>query len=291
MNETDEQRFERVASTWDRRASLPPQYNTKRIHHGDGIYFSSLGFFYQRLFDALPAIPAGSAFEVGCGSGQNLIYLTTNGAIRAGVGIDISAGSIQAADMQAEHWQARGLDFIHTDFDGYMAAHGGVRYDLVLAMQVVKHFPDLDQFFANVRQVMGPRSLFLLSDGRSQPPSLVNRLMSKLKANPTLRRAFRKGPRTPEKPDLYEHTWEDLVQSAGRSGLHYERGEYGFHRMARLINPVLYRWSTTEYESPLIRRLVKMSYLGLTRMCVWEDRLFSASSKGLRYAMVFRLKP
>ncbi len=113
---------------------------------------------FRRDGRAAFALDGLSVLDVGCGAG-----LLSEPMARLGsdvTGLDPAASAIEAARRHAE---AGGLAIRYrTDTVETVAAEGG-RFDLVLALEVVEHVPDVDRFLRGCAAALRPGGLMILS--------------------------------------------------------------------------------------------------------------------------------
>lgn len=96
--------------------------------------------------------------DIGCGGGLVAEPLTRLGA--RVTGIDPTSELIQVAQAHAEE---AGLEIAYEATTLETVADRGQRFDLVLALEVVEHVPDLPLFLAALAQATRPGGLVILS--------------------------------------------------------------------------------------------------------------------------------
>ncbi len=155
MSETD--RFRTVTATeWDDRyksGDLP--WDTQRPS-AELLRVLAAGF-----------TPPGRAFELGCGTGTNAIYLAEHGFQVTAV--DISTVAIDRARQRAQAAQVR-VDFFATDVN---SAPGGQPYDFVFdrgCYHCVRR-ADLAGYVATLDRLTRPGTKFLLLAGNADDQS------------------------------------------------------------------------------------------------------------------------
>jgi 2-polyprenyl-6-hydroxyphenyl methylase/3-demethylubiquinone-9 3-methyltransferase len=104
--------------------------------------------------------------DVGCGAGLLAEPLTRLGARVTGV--DASAAAVAAARRHAEG-VGLAIDYRAGDVAGVRDA----AFDIVVAMEVVEHVPDLDAFVASVIAHLQPQGLFLAATLNRTPKAFA----------------------------------------------------------------------------------------------------------------------
>lgn len=109
------------------------------------------------ILDAINAFdPAGKAcLDIGFGTGRWLQYLRTSGAER-----------LAAADISAEALESV-RDFcdeaVQVDLEREALPFADASFDLVLSFEVIEHLAYPEQYLSEIRRVLKPQGLFLLS--------------------------------------------------------------------------------------------------------------------------------
>jgi 2-polyprenyl-6-hydroxyphenyl methylase/3-demethylubiquinone-9 3-methyltransferase len=151
----DVDRFARhSAGWWDPGGSFRPlhQINSARL---DFIRREMLAQFGRDGHSLTPFAGLGLA-DIGCGGGLVAEPMTRLGF--AVTGIDADASAIAVA---RDHAAAAGLaiDYRVGDIEGLAGA--GVRFDVVLALEIVEHVADREAFFAGIGALVKPGGAFI----------------------------------------------------------------------------------------------------------------------------------
>jgi 2-polyprenyl-6-hydroxyphenyl methylase/3-demethylubiquinone-9 3-methyltransferase len=215
-------RFDALAREWwDPNGPMRPLHRINPLR---------LGFVRDeacRHFGRDPRAPFAleglSALDVGCGAGLLSEPLARLGA--EVTGLDPAPANIEAARRHAE---GTGLDILYrTDLVETVAA-SGERYDLVLAMEVVEHVPDVHAFVEACAACAKPGGLVLLST--------INRtLRSFALAIVGAEYVLRWLPRG-------THEWEKFVTPAELRLACAAAGLTGFQTRGMVFNPLADSW-------------------------------------------------
>ena len=107
---------------------------------------------YDWLVDTVGLAANSHVLDAGCGVGFGALKLAERGASRV-TGISLSANEIAAArDAAARSRRALGVEFHQASFDELP----GAGYDLILAVESLKHSPRLDVTLRSLRGALTP---------------------------------------------------------------------------------------------------------------------------------------
>ncbi len=106
--------------------------------------------------------------DIGCGGGILTEPMTRMGA--AAVGVDPSPTNIEVARLHAAEGDLA-IDYRATTAEAL--ADGGERFDMVLAMEVVEHVPDVGAFIAACAALMKPGGLLFLATINRTPKAFA----------------------------------------------------------------------------------------------------------------------
>jgi len=122
------------------------------VHFGVGIPGNS-------TLNLIPRKPGGTAVDLGCGSGENLIALSRLGYTVTGV--DGSAGQIKLAEelLAANHVQSKLILGDVSDFSSL----NGERFDVIISIDVMHFCLSLDGFIGACARLAKPETLLILS--------------------------------------------------------------------------------------------------------------------------------
>lgn len=148
-------RFEALAAQW-----WDPQGKFRPLHKLNPVRLQFIEERACRHFGRRPNIPKPLAglrvLDIGCGGGLLCEPLAGLGA--EVTGIDPGAATIEAA---TRHAAASGLSVGYRRTLAEDLAAGGDKFDIVLAMEVVEHVPDLDGFLAAACALVAPGGMLV----------------------------------------------------------------------------------------------------------------------------------
>jgi SAM-dependent methyltransferase len=110
--------------------------------------------------------------DVGCGNGFDLRQLVPGGRCRHAVGIDLSAGMLRGL---AELSRSGGLSLVQADAQQLPLGDGSV--DVVLAMHMLYHLPDVGAAVADLRRITRPGGTVLASTNSPSSMAEVHELL------------------------------------------------------------------------------------------------------------------
>ncbi|MBS0534529.1 MAG: bifunctional 2-polyprenyl-6-hydroxyphenol methylase/3-demethylubiquinol 3-O-methyltransferase UbiG [Proteobacteria bacterium] len=149
------ERFGRLAATWwDPRGPMAPLHKLNPIRVG--YIRDQVVDHFGRDAGKLDCLAGLRILDIGCGAGILSEPLTRLGATM--VGVDPSEENIAAARAHAEE-QELTIDYRATTAETLAAA--GETFDVVLAMEVVEHVLDVDEFVSTCGSMVKPGGLMV----------------------------------------------------------------------------------------------------------------------------------
>jgi 2-polyprenyl-6-hydroxyphenyl methylase/3-demethylubiquinone-9 3-methyltransferase len=149
------ERFSRLAETW-----WDPHGGMAMLHKFNPVRLAYVRDAACRRFGRDPrrlrSLDGIRILDIGCGGGILCEPLARLGA--AMVGVDPSAANIEAARRHAAAG-ALAIDYRASTADALAAA--GERFDLVLAMEVVEHVPDVGRFVRCCADMVNPGGVMI----------------------------------------------------------------------------------------------------------------------------------
>jgi len=121
----------------------------------DSVYHA----YYEKpaMYALLPNIEGKTVLSVGCGSGEDSIYLKRLGAARS-VGIDMSDAMIDIARNSYPECEFRVMNMEVIDFSDNS-------FDFVYSSLAIHYIEDWSKVFVDVHRILKPNSSFLFSCG------------------------------------------------------------------------------------------------------------------------------
>ncbi len=112
------------------------------------------------VIEGAPAVPAGRALDLGCGTGTNVIYLAHHGW--EAVGVDFSPVAIQQARQKAK--DTKGTTFVEGDVSQLSRLGIGGPFDFVLDIGCFHGLPvhSRQDYAREVARVTRPGGLFII---------------------------------------------------------------------------------------------------------------------------------
>jgi ubiquinone/menaquinone biosynthesis C-methylase UbiE len=115
-------------------------------------------------------IEGKDVLEVGCGRGGGAAYVTEQFGPRSVIGVDLSDKAIQLCNRE---YQLEGLTFRQGSAESLPFPDGA--FDIVLNVESSHTYPSMPKFLAEVRRVLRPDGLFLITDFRRREDIAVLR--------------------------------------------------------------------------------------------------------------------
>ncbi len=157
LDPAEVERFRRMAEEWwDAKGKFKPlhQIGPARI----GFTRDEAVRHFGRDSQSLKPLAGLTLVDIGCGGG-----LVSEPMARLGAkvtGIDPTVRNIEIARLHAEQGRLE-IDYRSVLAEDLVAA--GVRFDIVLCLEVVEHVPDVGQFAKVIRQLLAPGGLMIVS--------------------------------------------------------------------------------------------------------------------------------
>ena len=241
---------------------------------------------YFRLFKTLKEQNNGifsSCLDVGCGGGNNTDILLGLNVTKNVVGVDQSEGALRGAkDALAEYIQHGRVELVLNEFTDLQLDR---QFDLVVAIQVINYFHELDFFFETITKFIRDGGSLIIVDVQKDESSLAL-LEDRLKRNPFIRNVFNK-KRFEENSSLIFHNPKDIRAHALNYNLTLSQGYFGGHFIWKIFRTIMYRISTKEFKTTLMRNMSKIIFIILRGLIEIEDALLSSSSRGLIHFSIF----
>lgn len=149
------EKFNRLATEW-----WDPAGRMKPLHKFNPVRLAYIRDLATERFgrDVRSLAPFGglSLLDIGCGGGLLSEPLARLGF--AVTGVDPAANNV---DVARAHAQSSGVTVTYRKDTAETLAGEGERYDVVLAMEVVEHVPDVEAFLATAASLVKPGGLFV----------------------------------------------------------------------------------------------------------------------------------
>jgi ubiquinone/menaquinone biosynthesis C-methylase UbiE len=125
--------------------------------HTRDVNKSAYHSYYEKpaMYNLLPDLNGKDVLSIGCGSGEDSIYLKKTGA-RKSVGIDLSSGLIEIAKTSYPECEFVQMDMEHLDFSNET-------FDFVYSSLAIHYIENWVNVFKEVYKVLKPNSYFLFS--------------------------------------------------------------------------------------------------------------------------------
>lgn len=259
----------RIGALWD-KGRLPPALDERRISFGS-LYFSVYERPLRPRLAALP--PATRALDIGCGTGRDLVFLVNEGKVDEGLGVDLSTGSIEGAQLVRDQLCARGhaLTFRSGTIDDVEERP----FDLILAMGCLNYFGDPRDLLRPVSARLSPGGRVFLSELTSVPGRRLRRLRR------MLRSATGRGSSGSDL--LTAHPVEAVIAAAAEVGLEPARLEFAGFATNFLLGDVLHQLWSRRWRSRGARIAARWVYLTGRALVGAEDRLRTHARRGRYY--------
>ena len=100
-------------------------------------------------------------YEVGCGRGGGLEYITRRFSPASAMGIDLDK---QAIAFCNRHYALKGLSFLHGDAQKLPLDNHSC--DVIINVESSHRYPDMDLFLKEIYRILRPEGYFLITDFR-----------------------------------------------------------------------------------------------------------------------------
>ena len=225
----------------------------------------------ERL-DRLP--PVGTALDLGCGWGRDLVYLATRERVERGLGVDLSPGAIEGATALATAHSVHALDFRRCAIEQLGL---GATFDLVLSISSLNYIDDLDALFDQLRTRCRTGSQVLIAEQRcTHSVSSGGRGF--------LRRALRRPSGGVEL--LVPRDASEVIDAALRHSFSVVWMDHAGFALNRVLGRVLFRLWKRRWRSTTLRRLAVFAYTAGAAAVRLEDRARRRSARGVYWFLL-----
>ena len=218
-------KFERIAAEWwDAGGKFAPlhKFNPVRL----GLIRDMVAAHFARDIKSPAPLSGLKLLDVGCGGGLLCEPMARLGADV--VGIDPSATNVEVARL---HAKTSGLAIDYRATTAEALAADGAAFDVVLAMEVVEHVPDVEAFVATTASLVKPGGLLFIAT--------INRTLKAFAlAIVGAEYVLRWLPRG-------THEYDRLVKPAELEAALARTDATVAHRTGLVYNPLTDRWSRT----------------------------------------------
>jgi ubiquinone/menaquinone biosynthesis C-methylase UbiE len=111
---------------------------------------------YPLLF---PLLPRERVVILGCGDGPQLAAYAKSGA--AMVGVDINADRLITAEQVASTYGVKSFNTVHANVE--QTTFEGEAFDKAIAVDIIQHVDDVEQFCRELRRILVPMGTVLLT--------------------------------------------------------------------------------------------------------------------------------
>lgn len=257
--------------------------NKKRVMYGRR-HFTVNERSYIRLFQALKEQKTfHAALDVGCGGGTNIDYLLSLNVTQHVTGVDSSEGALRGArDALSDSISQGRAELILCDFADLKLDR---KFDLVVAIQVINYFHDLNFFFEAITNFVSEGGYIIVVDVQKDQSSLALSI-DRVKRNPIIRKLFNKKP-FEENPTLTFHDSKDIRAHASNHNLTLVQGHLGGHFISKLLGGIMYRIAIKEFKTYLARDISKLIYIFLRGVIELENLVFYNRPTGTIHFSIF----
>jgi O-antigen biosynthesis protein len=96
--------------------------------------------------------------DIACGTGYGSRWLTDAGAASV-VGVDLDP---EAVGYAREHYSGPGVTFLEGSAED-LSMLEAEQFDVVVSFETIEHLPDVDRYLEEIRRVLKPNGIFLVS--------------------------------------------------------------------------------------------------------------------------------
>jgi SAM-dependent methyltransferase len=146
--------------TVDLDGSLKGDGHSERIDPGT-VPIGVLSVHRVRYEFAMPDCRDKKVLDVACGAGYGSDLLA--GVARSVTGLDVDVGAVSHA---RSHYRKPGLSFAVGD--AMRMPFSDANFDAVVSFETIEHLPDIEKYLTEVRRVLAPRGVCLVSTPRAR---------------------------------------------------------------------------------------------------------------------------
>lgn len=170
MNTVDQKEIQNFskdsAHWWDENGPFKPLHhlNPTRLHY----IKQQICDHFDRDMKALDSYKGLNLLDIGCGGGLVCEPLARLGGKVTGIDADENA-----INVATEHANKSGLKIQYKATSSEQLLKNKTRYDVVLALEIIEHVPNPDEFVKNVLELCKPDGLVIFSTLNRTPKSFA----------------------------------------------------------------------------------------------------------------------
>ena len=273
----NEDKWAKIANQWN-KYSRPAIFDPHRIAYKEH-HFSAGERNIKTWLDLLPK--SNEAFEFGCGSGCNLIYLIHAGKINKGAGIDISTGALNNASVLAKAYDVNNFcEFKYMNYFDF-APNEDDLFGIILSIQFINYITDLRSFFIKCSKISKTGSIILIHDVQHPVSPLIEfayrifkrYILRKMDANPTF---------------LHYYKCNEIKMCAKKFGFSVVSEHYDMPHYFLPVMIIHRKLALTEYSSENIRLLVKNIYIAVRTVLEYVSKKLSKEKNSIWYCVILK---